>query len=66
MAGANGVIALGTLVLGASGLLNSLLGDMQAFAVTLAVGITILFVGFLLASGGPRPAVAKRAATGEN
>jgi len=46
---ANVVIAAGTLVLGASGLLNSVLGQMEAFAVTLAVGVTILYAGFLLA-----------------
>ena len=46
---ANVVIAAGTLVLGASGLLNSVLGQMEAFAVTLAVGVSILYAGFLLA-----------------
>ncbi|HEV3351802.1 MAG TPA: hypothetical protein VG076_02700 [Acidimicrobiales bacterium] len=46
---ANVVIAAGTLVLGASGLLNSVLGEMEAFAVTLAVGVSILYAGFLLA-----------------
>ena len=46
---ANVVIAGGTLVLGASGLLNSVLGEMEAFAVTLAVGVTVLYAGFLLA-----------------
>ena len=46
---ANVVIAAGTLVLGASGLLNSVLGQMEAFAVTLAAGVSILYAGFLLA-----------------
>ena len=46
---ANVVIAAGTLVLGASGLLNSVLGEMEAFAVTLAVGVAVLYAGFLLA-----------------
>jgi uncharacterized membrane protein YfcA len=46
---ANVLIATGTLVLGASGLLNSVLGEMEAFAVTLAFGVTILYAGFLLA-----------------
>ena len=46
---ANVVIAAGTLVLGASGLLNSVLGEMEAFAVTLALGVSILYAGFLLA-----------------
>lgn len=59
---ANVVIAAGTLVTGASGLLNSVLGAMAAFAVTLAVGITIIFAGFLMAAAataahaGERPA----------
>src|SRR5205814_3669477 len=46
---ANVVIAAGTLVLGASGLLNSVLGEMEALAVTLAVGVAVLYAGFLLA-----------------
>jgi hypothetical protein len=46
---ANVLIAAGTLVLGASGLLNSLLGAMEAFAVSLVAGVTILYAGFLLA-----------------
>jgi uncharacterized membrane protein YfcA len=54
---ANVVIAAGTLVLGASGLLNSVLGEMEAFAVTLAVGVTVLYAGFLLAvTAARRPA----------
>jgi hypothetical protein len=44
---ANGLIALGTLVLGAGGLLNSVLGEMDAFTVSLVVGISIIFAGFL-------------------
>jgi hypothetical protein len=55
---ANVVIAGGTLVLGASGLLNSVLGEMEAFAVTLAVGVSILYAGFLLAvTPARRPAI---------
>jgi len=57
---ANVLIAAGTLVLGASGLLNSVLGDMEAFAVTLAVGVSVLYAGFLVAVTParlpPRPA----------
>lgn len=58
LATANGVIALGTLVLGASGLLNSVLGDMEAFAVTLTAGITVLFAGFLCTNPSGREPVA--------
>jgi hypothetical protein len=50
------LIAVGTLVLGAGGLFNSVLDAMEAFAVTLLVGIALLFAGFLLATA-PRPAV---------
>jgi hypothetical protein len=53
---ANGLIAAGTLVLGASGLLNSVVDAMTAFAVTLLVGIAILFAGFLVAASAPTPA----------
>lgn len=54
MVTANSLIAAGTLALAGSGLLNSVLGDMQAFAVALLLGITLLFAGFLVASS-PRP-----------
>jgi hypothetical protein len=47
----NGLIALGTLILGASGTFNSVFGAMTAFAVTLLIGISVIFVGFLMASG---------------
>jgi len=47
----NVLIAAGTAVLGASGLLNSVFDAMTGFAVTLVVGITVLFAGFLVASG---------------
>jgi hypothetical protein len=50
----NGLIALGTLILGASGTLNSVFGAMTAFAVTLLVGISVIFAGFLVATSGGR------------
>ncbi len=49
----NLLIALGTVVLSTSGLLNSVLGEMDAFAVTLTAGVAILFAGFL-ATGAAR------------
>ena len=52
----NALIALGTLTLSMSGLLNSVLGEMDAFAVTLTIGVAILFAGFLAASASSRPA----------
>ncbi len=51
---ANVTIAAGVLVSGASGLLNSVLDEMTGFSVTLLVGITLLFVGFLLATTDKR------------
>jgi len=45
---ANALIAAGTLILGASGLLNSVLGEMEGFAVTLAIGITVIYAGFMV------------------
>lgn len=48
LAAANGLIAAGTLVLAAGGLLNSVVGDMNAFSLSLVVGIAVLFGGFLL------------------
>jgi len=48
---ANVLIALGTAVTGASGLANSVWGEMTAFAVFLVVGIVVIFAGFLVANG---------------
>ena len=61
---ANALIALGTVVTGASGLANSVLDDMDAFAVALVAGITLIFAGFLLATHA-RPAPAAGASGDE-
>ncbi|MEX1105522.1 MAG: hypothetical protein WEB78_04935 [Ilumatobacteraceae bacterium] len=45
----NVLIALGTLILSASGTLAGRLGKDRAFAVTLLAGIIVLFAGFLVA-----------------
>lgn len=50
IATANVLIALGVAANGASGLLNSLVGETRGFVVMLALGITLLFTGFLLAT----------------
>jgi hypothetical protein len=50
MLASNVLIASGTLVLSASGILNSVLDEMDGFAVTLVVGISIVFAGFLVAA----------------
>jgi hypothetical protein len=55
LAAGNAVIAAGTALLSLSGLLNSALGQMRAFSVTLTVGICVLFGGFVLTSSPLRP-----------
>ena len=60
LAVANLLIAAGTAILSASGLLNSVLGEMDAFAVSLAVGISVIFAGFLTASPAPDGTVTRR------
>jgi drug/metabolite transporter (DMT)-like permease len=44
----NVLIAAGTLVLSASGTLSARLGKDRSFAITLLVGIAVLFAGFLV------------------
>jgi hypothetical protein len=56
----NVVIATGTLVLSASGTLAGRLGKDRAFTVTLLVGITVLFAGFLLSPSSKRAPVRHR------
>ena len=50
LAGGNVLIAVGTIVLSASGTLAGRLGQDRAFAITLLCGVSILFSGFLDAS----------------
>lgn len=56
----NLLIAAGTLVLSGSGTLAGRLGRDTAFTVTLLVGITVLFAGFLVSTGGRRSWLAER------
>jgi hypothetical protein len=56
LAGANALIALGTLTLSSGGLLQGAIGHDEAFALTLAIGVSVVYAGFLLASGRPRMA----------
>lgn len=51
-AGGNLLIAAGVLLTGASGLANSLLGEMGAFAVFLALGVAVIFIGYLVTTTG--------------
>ena len=50
MAAANVLIALGTLVLSSGGLVQGAIGHDEAFTVSLAVGISVIYGGFLLAA----------------
>jgi hypothetical protein len=47
---ANVLIALGTLVLSSGGLLQGAVGKDEAFAITLALGILVIYAGFAVAS----------------
>jgi hypothetical protein len=49
LAAANGLIALGTLVLSSGGLVQGFLGHDDAFTLSLAIGITVIYAGFLVA-----------------
>lgn len=52
-AGANVLIALGTIVLSSGGLIQGIAGKDGAFVVSLAVGISVIYVGFLVAASTP-------------
>ena len=54
LAGANGLIALGTLILSSGGLVEGAVGHDEAFTISLAVGISVVYLGFVLASGRAR------------
>jgi hypothetical protein len=45
---ANLLIATGTLILSAGGVLNSVVDEMDGFALSLVAGIAVIFAGFLL------------------
>jgi len=57
LAGGNALIALGTLVLSSGGLLQGIVGSDEAFALTLAIGIAVIYGGFTVASRVPRAAI---------
>jgi hypothetical protein len=54
LAVANVLIAGGTVMLGAAGLLNSVLDEMSAFALGHAIGLAVLFAGFLVTNPARR------------
>jgi hypothetical protein len=58
LAGGNALIALGTLVLSSGGLMQGVVGQDEAFAISLAAGIVVIYAGFVVCSSASRPAVA--------
>ena len=52
LAAGNLLIALGVLVLSAGGLLNSVVDEMEGFAISLVIGIAVIFAGFLVTMAG--------------
>lgn len=50
----NVLIALGVLVLSGGGTIQGVVGHDEAFALTLAVGIVVIYAGFVVASGAAR------------
>jgi hypothetical protein len=53
LAFANLCIALGTAILSSGGLIQGAIGHDEAFAITLALGITVIYGGFLIAARRP-------------
>lgn len=64
LAAGNALIALGTLVLSSGGLVQGAVGKDEAFALTLASGIAVIYAGFAVASSVPRPARVRSARRG--
>ncbi|MGZ6975784.1 MAG: hypothetical protein ACXVKQ_17710 [Acidimicrobiia bacterium] len=66
-AAANLLIAAGTLVLSSGGLIQGFAGKDEAFVLTLATGIVVIYIGFLVAAGAgatrSAPANVQRPAT---
>jgi len=48
LAAANGLIALGTIVLSSGGLAQGIVGHDEAFTLSLAFGISVIYAGFLV------------------
>jgi hypothetical protein len=51
LASGNALIALGVLILSSGGLLQGIVGHDESFAISLAAGITVIYGGFVVASG---------------
>jgi hypothetical protein len=57
LAGGNALIALGTLILSSGGLLQGIVGSDEAFTISLAAGISVIYLGFVVASSVSRATV---------
>lgn len=62
MAAANALIAIGTLTLSSGGLMQGVIGHDEAFALSLAIGISVIFAGFSVATASS-PRTTARAAS---
>jgi hypothetical protein len=60
LAAGNGLIALGTIVLSSGGLVQGTVGHDEAFALSLAIGISVIYSGFLVSTHEPRAATVAR------
>jgi len=54
LAAANTLIALGTLILSSGGLVQGAIGHDEAFSLSLALGISVIYCGFVLAGSASR------------
>ncbi len=61
LATANGLIALGTIVLASGGLVQGIVGHDEAFALSLAIGISVIYAGFLVSVSTARSPVTRAA-----
>jgi hypothetical protein len=59
LAAANGLIALGTIVLSSGGLAQGIVGHDEAFTLSLAIGISVIYAGFLVSMSTARSPVAR-------
>ena len=57
------LIALGTVLLSASGSLNKRFGEVTVFAITLTAGVVVLFVGFMVSTVAPNAASRNKTGT---
>ncbi len=61
LAAANALIALGTIVLSSGGLVQGIFGHDEAFALSLAIGISVIYAGFLVSVSTARSPVPRAA-----